>query len=173
QQRFSDAGGDRPAAHVVLARDDDFADALAGAALTTDAPLLLTPADALDPAVRAEVARLLGAGGLVHLLGGPDALSDAVATALADDGHDVVRLAGATRVETAVAVADAVRPGQGGTALLARADASPGNPTSAWADSVTGGALAAAAAVPILVTPTDTLHPAVAAWLDQHAPEQV
>ena len=173
QQRFSDAGGDRPAAHVVLARDDDFADALTGAALTTDAPLLLTPPDALDPAVRAEVARLLGAGGLVHLLGGPDALSDAVATALAADGHDVVRLAGATRVETAVAVADAVRPGQGGTALLARADASPGNPTSAWADSVTGGALAAAAAVPILVTPTDTLHPAVAAWLDQHAPEQV
>ena len=62
------------AARVVLARDDAFADALAGASLVgRDGCVLFTeggPDAQLDPAVLAEIDRVLGDGGEVHVLGG-------------------------------------------------------------------------------------------------------
>src|SRR5690606_7020430 len=75
-----------------------------------------------------------------------------------------------SRVETALAVADEVlRLHPGADVLLARAFGAAGNETSAWADSVTAGGLAAWAGAPILLTSTDSLHPSVAAWLAGHA----
>ena len=64
---------------VVLARADDFADALTGAPLAAsfDAPLLLTGVDALPAATGDEITRL-GAGNAV-LLGGTGAISESVA----------------------------------------------------------------------------------------------
>lgn len=167
--RFTAVDGDRPARHAVLARVDDFADSLAGAALSAEGPLLLTPPDRLDEAVRAELDRVLDAGGTVYVLGGEQALGAAVVDALA--GYDVRRLAGESRVETALAVADEVLAlgGDRASVLLARSNGTATNPTSAWADSVPAGALAAAAGVPILVTPSDALHAAVAAWMADHA----
>lgn len=63
---------------VVLARADQFPDALAGGPLAArlDAPLLLTGRDGLDARVAEEIERL-GATGAV-LLGGPSALSPAI-----------------------------------------------------------------------------------------------
>ncbi len=160
QQRFD------AAEYVVLATDAGFADSLAGAALTDRGPLLLTAADALTPSTAAELDRVLAPGGRVFVLGGTEAISRAVVDSLADDGFAVTRLAGETRVQTALAVADEVRRlHPSSTVLLARSDAPVDNPTSAWADSMTGGALAAAAGIPIVVTPTAGLHPDVEAWL--------
>ncbi|HET6794750.1 MAG TPA: cell wall-binding repeat-containing protein, partial [Acidimicrobiales bacterium] len=94
---------------VVLARSDQFADALAGAALAgaRHGPLLLTPSDRLDPAAAAEMRRVLPPGGTVVLLGGTGALSDAVGAGVTSAGLGVQRIAGADRYETAAAVAGA------------------------------------------------------------------
>lgn len=95
---------------VVLARADRFPDALAGTPLAVEvgAPILLTGTDALDPRVEEEIARGMGAGGTVHLLGGEEALSPAVADRLTQLGYDVERVAGPDRFGTAAAVLQAL-----------------------------------------------------------------
>jgi putative cell wall-binding protein len=147
------------ASHVVLSRDDSYADSVAGSGLTGDGPLLFTSPDRLSAVTGAEIDRVIDPGDTVYLLGGTAAISAAVAADVEDAGYDVVRLAGRTRVGTALAVADEVRRlhPDGADVLLARADG--------WADSVTGGGVAAATDTPVLITSSATLHPAVAAWL--------
>ena len=170
RERFADGA----AARVVLSRDDRFPDSLAGASLTSDGPLLFTTTDALPEQTRIEIARVLPPGGTVHLLGGTGAISQAVADEITAAGFVVDRLAGASRMETAVAVADRVRAlvPEVDRVALARAFGPGGDDSAAWADSVTGGGWAAAAGVPILVTDSTALHPAVQAWLAADAPSQ-
>jgi uncharacterized protein YkwD/putative cell wall-binding protein len=156
---------------VVLARSDVFADALAGSALAgADCPILYTtgptPAAAdpdLHPDTAAEIARVLPAGGTVYLLGGPAAIGAAAAADLSTAGYAVTRLAGADRIATSLAIAEAVlaRRGATGEVLLARADT--------WADAISGGAYAAASGSPLLLTDSTNLDPAVAAFLTRHA----
>ena len=95
----------------MLATSDTFPDALAGAplAVAKNAPLLLNPSVALDPRVKAEVDRILPAGGDVYLLGGTGALSVTVEETLTNAGYHVTRLAGATRYDTAAAIAELFR----------------------------------------------------------------
>ena len=73
QAVFGDAGnrqgGGRAAQWALLARVDVFADSLGGSPLTTGGPLLLTPSTALDPAVAAELDRVLASGAVVYVLG--------------------------------------------------------------------------------------------------------
>lgn len=174
RQRFDAAGGERAARHAILARADDFSDSLAGSGLTADGPLLFTSTGELPVATRDELARLLPPDGLVYLLGGEAAISAGVERFLTETGWRVERLAGRSRVETAIAVADEVVAlagdalGEGPDPLLARAYGTPGNRTAGWADAVAGGGYAAAAGAPLLVTGTEELHPAVDAWLDEH-----
>ncbi|WP_370323863.1 cell wall-binding repeat-containing protein [Euzebya sp.] len=173
QARF-DCDGSRAAAHVVLSRDDAFADSLVGAALTGDGPLLFTRTDTLPDATATEIDRLLDDGGTIYLLGGTAAISQAVADQLTDAGHDVQRLAGPSRVETSVAVATEVRTlgDDAGILAIARAGGPTDNPTAAWADSVTAGAWTAADAVPTVVTDTASLHPAVADFIADAQPDK-
>lgn len=98
------------ASAVVLARNDAFADALTGGPLAAakHAPLLLTSPGALDATTKSEIARVLPIGGTVYLLGGTSALSDAVASAVTALGDVPIRIAGADRFATAVAIADAL-----------------------------------------------------------------
>lgn len=171
--RFASASAvtGRKARHVILSRDDTFADSVAGSALTDDGPLLFTPTNSLHPVTAEEISRVLPPGGRVLLLGGPNAISDEVIRQLQERGFTTERRAGATRVETAVAVAEAVRvrrPGE--DVLIARAWGPTGNDTAAWADSIAGGAFAAASHSPILVTRSDQLDAPVAAWLARDTP---
>ncbi|WP_370325344.1 FG-GAP-like repeat-containing protein, partial [Euzebya sp.] len=156
--RFAEPGS---AAWGILSRDDVFADTLAATSLAGYGPLLFTPTGALDPATAAELARTVPAGGTVYLLGGEAALSPAVEQAVRDLGLTPVRLAGASRLDTAVAVADEVARVRGtdlvDQVLLARAGAPADNPTAAWADSVAGGGPAAAMRVPVLLRDTASL----------------
>lgn len=164
------------AALVVLARADVFADALSGAGLAGgDGPMLFTvgpgsgvPDPTVTPATRAEIDRVLPAGAPVYVLGGENAVSDASERELAAAGYDVRRLAGPSRIETSVRVAEEVLVRRGGTGevLLARADI--------WADAVSGGAYSAASGSPVLLTAPDTLSPEVAAFLERvEAPRRV
>jgi len=98
------------ASAVVLARSDAFADALTGGPLAAakHAPLLLTSPGALDATTKTEIGRVLPTGGTVYLLGGTSALSDAVASAVTALGDVPMRIAGADRFATAVAIAGAL-----------------------------------------------------------------
>ncbi|HUG85000.1 MAG TPA: cell wall-binding repeat-containing protein, partial [Euzebya sp.] len=170
QNAFPDTGD---ADGVVLAREDVFADALAGAALAgTTRPILYTtggPDAELRPEVAAEIGRLLGEPrgcgeapeGEVLVLGGEQAVSAAASAPIEGQGYCVRRFAGASRVETSVQIAEEVIDRSGGAArplLVSRDDT--------FADAATGGALAAYQGSPLVVTPTGSLHPAVGAFLD-------
>lgn len=106
---FADDG----ARHAVLARDDDWADSLAGAALAGAwGPVLYAgggAAGSLPDATRAELQRVVASGGTVYLLGGTAALSPAVEAAVAAAGLRPNRLAGTDRLTTATAIAREVR----------------------------------------------------------------
>ncbi len=97
---------------VVLARDDFFSDALAGGPLAAaeGGPVLITESAAqsqnLDPAVAAEIQRVLPVGGTVYILGGDLALSPTIDTTLQGLGYKTVRLAGANEYQTAVLIAE-------------------------------------------------------------------
>jgi len=165
--------GDDDATWALLARDDVFADALAGTALAHGGPLLFTSSNALAAATRDELDRVLAGRGTVYLLGGEAALSATVEAAVAQR-HDVVRLAGASRIDTAVAVArEAVRRDpQPPAVLVARAfgPADDPNGTAAWADAIAGGAAAARLHLPLVLTPTQDLAAVVDQFLDEVAP---
>ncbi|CAG9621406.1 cell wall-binding repeat-containing protein [Sutcliffiella rhizosphaerae] len=95
---------------IVIARGDNYADALAGVPLAHkyDAPLLLTRTASLPDATKAEIERL-GAK-KVYILGGTAAVSKDVEKALKDQGLEVKRLSGSTRWSTAGAIATEVAP---------------------------------------------------------------
>ena len=148
--------GDDGARHAVLARDDDWADSLAGAALAGDwGPILYADGGAtgtLPDATRAELQRVLAAGDTVYLLGGTAALSPAVEAAVTAAGFRPSRLAGTDRLSTAIAIAREVRriDSSATEVLVARGYVSP-------ADALTGGAAAGAGHRPLVLTPTASM----------------
>ncbi|MGI9017166.1 MAG: cell wall-binding repeat-containing protein [Euzebya sp.] len=158
------------AAQVLISRDDAFADALAGSALLNfDSCILFTeggPDATLDPRVRAEIDRVLTDNGQVSLLGGTNAVSQAVEDELSAAGHDPQRFAGETRYETAVQIARVAQAlqadGSAFEAVLAYGED--------WPDAVTAGAYAAATGTPVVLTPTGQLHPETRAFLEGGPP---
>ncbi len=158
-------------ASVVLATTNGFADALAAAPLLGQSPLLLTPTDVLALPVVNEIRRLLPDGGEVILLGGTEAISATVETQLQTEGYQTVRLAGPDRIGTAVEVAreHAARTGSGDLVAVARAF---GEGSAGWADSITVGGWLANTNTPLVLTPTDTVDPRVAALLAELGTQQ-
>lgn len=154
------------ASAVVLARADSFPDALAAAplAVARNAPLLLTPSVGVASQVETEIERVLAAGGTVYLSGGTAALSDDVAEEVEDLGYVPVRIAGGSRYETAVAIAEeTVAEPQ----LIVLAD---GND---FPDALIGGSLAAARGGVEVLTNGEQLHPSTTAYLDDHPDAEV
>ncbi|WP_370328155.1 PQQ-dependent sugar dehydrogenase [Euzebya sp.] len=166
-------GGSSPVA--VVGRADAFPDTLAATALAgRDGALLLTdggPGAALRPEVAAELERTMapgtcpgGDGPTVYVVGGVDAVSQQAEDALAEGPWCVERLAGPTRLETAVALGDAIgNPSD--TVVLARADD--------WADAGAVGAWAAATSSRVLVTDGDALSAPTAAALERWQPARI
>ncbi|HEX9888652.1 MAG TPA: cell wall-binding repeat-containing protein [Nitriliruptorales bacterium] len=162
------------AALAVVARADDFADSLGGAALAGgDGPILFTPSpDAanpdpkLDTNTRSELDRVLGGSGTVYIMGGPAAVGPAVETELRAAGYTVKRLAGLDRYETAVRIAEEVvrREGVPDTILVAYG--------RNWPDAVTGGAAAARNGLPVVLTATDTVPVVTSSFLDGYRDAQ-
>jgi subtilisin family serine protease len=164
----------REAQHVVLARSDDYADALAGSALAFGVgPILFTPPGGpLDARVRAEIERVLAPGGRVYVLGGELAVDVSVEDELANLGYDHVRLRGAVREDTAAAIAGEVVERVADLGHPVHRDvivATRGN----WPDAVAGGSLAALYGLPVLLTPVNSLHPATRRELVRLDPNRV
>lgn len=146
---------------VVLARADEWPDALAASTLAAEmgGPVLLTGRDALDPLVADEIERL-GAG-TVYLLGGVEALTPQVEQDVTAAGLDARRRVGADRIETAALVSGEVVAlgGPAAQAIVARADS--------FVDALAAGNLATTGRAPLLLTPTDELADATAAALER------
>ncbi|WP_370324059.1 cell wall-binding repeat-containing protein [Euzebya sp.] len=172
------AWGDGEAELVVLATADRFPDALAGAALAGErGPILVTPfAEQLDARVAAEIARVTGGDGIALVLGGTSAVSEGAAAAAGEAAGATscpapyptdCRYAGTGREDTAARIASTVldRDGDLGVVLLARGDA--------FADAITGGAYAAEAGIPILLTPSTQLDAGTEAVIRDRGIEEV
>ena len=154
------------AIHAVVARSDDYADALAGSSLGFGVgPLLFARSTgSLSNTTATELQRVLPSGSTVYLLGGTAALPATMEGDIRALGLRPLRLAGATRELTAVAVAaelerfledlDFARPP---VAIVATA--------RNWPDAVSAGALGAWFGMPILVTSPTALHTSVRDFL--------
>lgn len=147
---------------VVVARGDDPADALAGGPLAAHhgGPLLLTRTDDLPAATAEEVTRLEPDS--VLLLGGPEAVSDAVADQLAGMSGGVERIVGENRYGTAARIAERL-PGRTGYVALGEHP----DPSRAWPDALGAGRAAAVDGDPVLLAAPSGLPAPTEAALDQ------
>ncbi|MFI5261335.1 MAG: cell wall-binding repeat-containing protein [Candidatus Limnocylindrales bacterium] len=165
---------------VVVASGANFPDALAGGPLAAQlgAPvLLLPPSDTVPAGVATELQRLMPAK--IFVLGSNGAVSDLQATALAafvpgQDAGKVIRLAGPTRYDTAIAVSGFAFPSVGGV--------SPHVPVvyvangSLFPDAMAGASAGARMGGPVLIEdPTQPLagQAALEAELTRLAPAKI
>ena len=155
---------------VVLARADDFAEALAGGPLAADrdAPMLLTDRNRLSPAARAQIERL-GATRAV-LLGGAAAIRPEVEAELVAMGVVVERIAGANRFATAAAVARALSEAPSRVFVT---EGEHVDPSRGWPDALAASPFAAFAGEPILLVNAERYPEETAAVLDELAPDEV
>ncbi|MBK9179370.1 MAG: fibronectin type III domain-containing protein [Acidimicrobiales bacterium] len=113
---------------VIVMRNDTVVDALSASALAGayNAPILATPTNSLDPAVSAEIQRVIPPNGTIFVMGGTAAISAAVEQQLDQIGGTVQRLQGVDRYATSATTAtflgatDGAKPFDGApTAILA------------------------------------------------------
>ncbi|MCP3740132.1 cell wall-binding repeat-containing protein [Rossellomorea sp. BNER] len=134
---------------VVLARGDNYADALAGIPLAKkyDAPLLLTGTASLPDSTLAEIKRL----GVkkVYILGGTVAINASVQSKLKSQGLEVERIKGENRFETAAIIAKEVAPNGVNEAVVVNGRNFP--------DALSVASYAAKNGSPILLTETKEL----------------
>jgi putative cell wall-binding protein len=144
--------------NVLLARADLFADAMAASGVqgVLDAPLLLTGVESLDARLVTELGRLDAKK--VYIMGGTNALRAGVDGALNALGYETERVAGETRVETAITVAERFMPdATSGLVVRAYPSAAQLDPTQAYADLLAVGGLAADEQLPVFLTQTEKL----------------
>lgn len=172
------------ASEVVIATGEGFADALAGAALegSLGAPVLLVPSGLVDGSVPDAVTDAINELGAQRatLLGGPEAISEAVASHLVRHSalDETERIAGPTRFETAARIAERTQAGelpdaateafelQGDTAAFLATGLD-------WPDSMAASPGAYGGGYPILLTAAEALHPAAARGLRASGAEVV
>ncbi len=150
---------------VFVARGADFPDALAAGpvAAVSGAPILLVADDGVPDVIAEELARL--APTRIVILGGIGAVSEAVEGQLASTGAEIVRLAGADRYETAVAVsAFAFAPGVPMAFVATGRD---------FPDALAGAAAGAHLGAPVLLVPGDAIPTVVADELTRLAPAAI
>lgn len=139
---------------ALLARSDDYADALSAGPLASalDAPLLLTDSTSLGEAARGALDAL--DVDEVVLMGGTTALDDSVERDLERHGYATSRIAGDNRYATARAAADRLREETEVTgAVLAQGAHS--DPSRGWPDAVLASQLGAFKEWPVLLAGED------------------
>ncbi|MGI8875393.1 MAG: PQQ-dependent sugar dehydrogenase [Egibacteraceae bacterium] len=151
---------------VFVATGEQFADALASgpAAAAAGAPILLTGRGFLPEETRDELARL--APDNVVVLGGDDAIADAVVAALRETvDAPVERRFGDGRVDTAAIVSEETFAPGVPVAYVASGNAFP--------DALAGGAAGGVSGGPVLLTTRDDLPDATAGELRRLQPERI
>jgi putative cell wall-binding protein len=162
KRRFDDGGADS----VVLARQDVYADALAGGPLAADldAPILLTDSDRLSGPTGTEMDRL--EPDRIVLLGGEEAISRSVEAELRTRFPDatVDRVAGDNRFGTAAEIARELGDTAPSAFVTQGRDADAGR---GWPDALAASPYAAHSGRPILLVDTDRIPPETAGALDE------
>lgn len=159
---------------ICLASGEAFPDAISATSLVTQikAPLLLTSRAQMSSEVMAEIKRLAKPNAQVLLLGGTQAINPKVDAQLKQMGLGTKRLAGPTRVETALAIADEQLrhiPNQ----RLEHMVISDGD---AFGSSIAAAATSARLWGIHLLNVSETndqLHPAVQAWITKNKPKVI
>ena len=146
------------AAGVVVARSDQFADALAGGPLASahNGSVLLVPQSGVPANVISEAQRVLAPGGRVIILGGTGALPPAIENTFRAHGMFVERISGADRYATATAVAPRVNPTPGSVFVVSGL---------AFPDAVAASSVAAARRSPIVLVAPHEMPPPTGAYL--------
>jgi putative cell wall-binding protein len=166
--------------NVVLARSDNFPDALAAGPLVSalNAELLFTPTASLEPRVERWLTNKLAAGSTVTLVGGTGALSTDVESRLRTLGYRVDRLSGPDRFETALTIGRAVVAARSNrpVEVLFVADG------RTFADAVCAGAAASYSPIrygtgyevrALVLTDGANLNPSVAAQINAWKPARI
>jgi hypothetical protein len=119
---------------------------------------LLSSGASLPSVTKAELQRVLAAGGTVYVLGGTSAIPASVESELTTLGYHVVRLSGTDRFATAVAVANEL--GDPSTVLLASGINYP--------DALAAGPAASHSGGVVLLTNGNAMPTATATYLSAH-----
>lgn len=158
---------------VLISTSERYPDALAAAALSRrlGAPLLLTPSATLSDDVRAEAVRLRPRQ--LVILGGPNAVADHVVAGLeAATGAAARRVNGASRFETAVAIANEAGAGRGVDTVFI-VEGAHADPNRGWPDALSASWVVSRTDAAIGLVTRDSLHPATRAMIVTHAPRRV
>ncbi|WP_303857844.1 cell wall-binding repeat-containing protein, partial [Aminicella lysinilytica] len=151
--------------YVVLARGDEFADALAGAPLaySLDAPILLTHSNRLPDSTRQEIIDLKAK--TVIILGGKGAISQAVEDDLIAMGLTIDRISGANRYDTAGLIAKRMKAAgtYNGKVIVANGMNFP--------DALAASAYAARLGYPIILCPDNRILTTFQSAIDELNPE--
>ncbi|AUD14566.1 MULTISPECIES: cell wall-binding repeat-containing protein [unclassified Planococcus (in: firmicutes)] len=144
---------------VVIARGDQYADALTAAPLAdqNEAPILLTRSGALASGVAEEIARLGATNAIV--LGGTKAVSADVVAELEELDLDVQRIGGETRYDTAVAIANELETAATDAVVVSGLN---------FPDALSAGSYAAVNDKPILLTRPDRIPSVIANELENY-----
>lgn len=173
-KRFKDQSVDK----VYIASGENFPDAIAVTSLIAQtgaadpkSAVLLSPTAGLTPEVLGEVRRLIKPDGTVVLIGGNEALAPAISDQLMKLIPDakVERIAGPTRVETAIAIGDAVH-------TLGPIEEVIVTPAEDYCIAIVASALTAKHQAVQLNSPTTSdgkVHPALQRWVEAVKPKQV
>lgn len=142
--------------YVIIARGDDFADALCATPLSKryNAPVLLTESNKLNSSTKAEIVALKPKH--IIIVGGTGAVSSGVEKELNSLASDVQRVAGKDRYETSVKVANAL--GKSTKIAVVRGDK--------FTDALSIAPIAAAQGMPVILTKTKKLPDEVKSYLD-------
>ncbi|CAN5492017.1 hypothetical protein BH23ACT9_BH23ACT9_25280 [soil metagenome] len=162
------------AATVVLARAEDYPDALAAAPLAAavGGPILLTGGDALDPSLAPELRRLGTTA--VYLAGGSAALAEQVEQDLADIGiTDVERLHGTERFATAARILDELDVLGAAFQRIFVVEGENSDPARGWPDALSASGVAARTLEPVLLVTRDRVPAETASALHVHSDARV
>ena len=174
QKRFRD----QSVSTVFIASGENYPDAIAinalaerGNASQASSAVLLSPSSGLTPAVLRELKRIIKAEGKIVLVGGLQALSATVHDQIGKLIPDakVSRVAGLTRVETALAIASESQQIQPVDEVII-------TPSDTYSIAMVAAPLAVKRHAVQLSSPSSRdgiVHPEVAAWLDRVRPQRV
>lgn len=134
---------------VILAREDDFADALTAVPLAykKDAPILLTRSTKLRDQTLREIKRLKAKN--IIIIGGPEAINNNIQSTLQNVGLNVRRINGNSRTETALLIAQEIAPNGSKQVFVVNGYNFP--------DALSIAPYAARNGIPILITQRDLL----------------
>jgi putative cell wall-binding protein len=152
---------------VVLARSDDFADALAGVPLAAkyDAPILITTPHEMDIRVLTEIKRLKPQE--IFLLGAEGALGKEIINSLLQAGFSskqLIRIQGEDRYETSAAIAELVGTSDGSAFIVTGEN---------FPDALGAAGVAGEKGIPVVLMPSNQLNDSSLAVLKRLDVQQV